>query len=492
MKKLETSHVDGNMALGDSFIGRAVNLVDSIIFCCLLALMVISLIPYGTVDAWWEALFECGVFALTAIWMLTAVLRGSWQLKRLYVLWPMFLITGYIFLQTIPLPGLSFDSGTPLARHTLTIDQYQTHLTAVKALSLTLFAALLLLQVSTANKFRWLIRVVIGIGVASALFGILRQVSQSPSSLNGFGLSFLYYGVGYGQFLSANVFAFLMEMVFGVIAGLVLGGGIRRQHILIYIAGGLLVWVALVMSSSRGGVLGFVCQFIFVAFVSATFYLARRARHDSGDGNQWFNRLASSVVVRIMAMALIVAVLIVGVLWVGGQKLALKESSDESLTGLSRKEIWHSSWELIKHNPSTGVGFGAFYLAIPEYQTGSGRIRVEQAHNDYLDLTASGGVVGIVLAALFLGSILWRVRSSLRTRDSFRKAAALGATAGMLSVAVHSFVDFGLQITGIAVVLMALIVIAVADLKNGESSHLKLMPSARNHPREHLREKMRA
>ena len=90
-------------------------------------------------------------------------------------------------------------------------------------------------------------------------------------------------------------------------------------------------------------------------------------------------------------------------------------------------------------------------------------IKIEQAHNDYLDLAANGGVVAIGLAAWFVVAIVLRARSSLRSGDPYRRAASLGAVAGMLSIAVHSLVDFGLQVTGIAVVFVVLMVISVAD-----------------------------
>ena len=452
-----------------AFAKRSEKLLGKIVFAGLLALIVFTAIPYGTVDPWFEAVFKCAVFALTAIWIFEAFLRGSWQVKRIVVLLPMMVLTAYAFLQTVQLPGnfLIPASGSPIAQTSLTIDQYQTHLTAVKILALTLFAALLLLHVSSPKRLRWLVHVVIGLGLASALFAIGRQLLQSPESTTGFALPFLYPGVGYGQFLSPNVFAFLAEMSSALVMGVVLGGGARRQHILIYLAIGLIIWAALVMSNSRGGILGFICQAVLLALVGWSWFRSRRLAGETGREHRlpapWF------LPVRIFVILVMVVTLVVGVLWMGGQRLASKLEDDKdfataTIDGDTRKEIWRSTWELIKHNPWTGVGFGAYFLAIPQYQIGAGRIKVEQAHNDYLDLAANGGLVAVILAALFLGGIAWRARSSLRSPDVFRRAAALGAVAGMLSVGVHSLVDFGLQVTGIAVVALTLVVISVAEI----------------------------
>lgn len=452
-----------------SLVEYLVKWLDRVVFSLLLALIVVVVIPYGTVDPWWEAVFECTVFALAAIWIFESLLRRDWQVKRLSILLPMLLITAYAFLQTVvwPVALVPAGLGRLTAQHTLTIDRYQTYLTARKALALTLFTGLLLLHTSTPKRLRWLVRVLLGLGLASALFGLLRQFLQSPDSESGFVLPFLFSGMGYGQFISANVFAYLMEMIFALLVGLLLGGGVRRDHIPIYLAMVLLVWTALVLSNSRGGILAFACQTIFLLFTSLTWYSARFLSRDGGRQHTWLAFIQGSVLVRTLVIVLLCGTLIAGVFWMGGEQLASKLSSQastqEHLDGSTRHEIWNSSWKLIKEQPWTGVGFGAYFLAIPKYQSGSGRMKLEQAHNDYLDLAANGGLIAVILGAWFIAMIFWRARSSLRSHDSYRRAASLGSVAGILSVAVHSLVDFGLQVTGIAVVCASLVVIAVAD-----------------------------
>lgn len=440
---------------------RAAAIINAIVFVGLLTVIVLVVIPYGTVDAWWEAVFECVVFGLTALWFLEVVLRGSWEITRALVLVPLLLLAAYIFVQTVPLLG-----------RTLTIDSYQTRLTALKMLALTLFTGLLLLHASTMSRLRWLVRVVIAVGLTSALFGILRQLLQAPSSTNGFVLPFLFPAMGYAQFLSANVFAYLMELSLGLLAGLLLGGGVKRQHVLIYLSAGLMILTTLVLSRSRGGVLAFVCEFTLVVIIGVAWYAERRAKRDPAGGRlRWLNIVWTSMLARIVVIVLMVMMVIAGVLWMGGDKLAEKQSSAQIVSdGTTRREIWHSTWSLIKQHPLTGVGFGAYFLAIPEYQTGPGRVKVEQAHNDYLELAANGGLIALVLVGCFVGIIVWRARFTLRSRDPYRRAAALGALAGILSVGVHSLVDFGLQVTGIAVVFASLIIILIADLSSGQKT----------------------
>lgn len=467
---LNPSRTSPSLALSDSKKprSRAVTLLNKIVFILLLAVIVVTTIPYGTAEPWWEAVFECEIFAITALWIFEALLSGSWQIRGFSVLLPLLVITGYAFAQTIELPGTLWTMGDArIVQHTLSIDRYQTYLTARKALALTLFLGLLLRYTSTPARFRWLIRVVIGVGLASALFGIIRQLLQSPNSTTGFGLPFLFPGMGYGQFIYHNLFAYLMEMTLGLVGGLVLGGGIRRDRALVYVAIGLFVWTAFVFSNSRGGILSFMCQSILLLAVSATWYSARRFSKDESQ-HKWLSFIQTSRVLRVSAILLMIGVLAGSVLWMGGERLADKlnekqEFQEGTPDGSRRMDLWRDSWKMVKQHPWTGVGFGAYFLGIPKYQMVSGKLKFEQAHNDYLDLQASGGLVAICLAGWFAVMVIRKARYSWGSIDAYRRAACLGAVAGVLDVGVHSGVDFCLQITSIAVVFAALVVIVVAD-----------------------------
>lgn len=441
-------------------------ILDLAVFCGLLLVVVLTPVPYGSSEVWWTAVFECGVFALAAVWFLRLALGGPAKVSGWPVLVPLLVMTAYIFIQIVPFGTVSSNSGG-IARtmpRTLSIDPYQTYLTGMKALALTAFLGLLLMHTNTPQRLRWLIRMTVGIGVVSALFGIVRQFLQSESSPRGFGLAYLFGGVGYAQFISANTFAYLMEMCLGLVAGLVLGGAVRRNRILVHLTVALVLGAALVFSNSRGAILGLGCQVVFLAYMALSWYSARRNASDGGSPN-WLNLVGRSVFVRLAVVIAILAIVLGGIVWMGGNRLASKQSYTEEAEGATRSEIWRATLQVIKQRPITGVGFGSYFLAVPQYQTGGGKLRIQQAHNDYLDLIANGGVIALIIAACFVAVLIMRIRHPLRSTDPFRRAAALGATAGLLAIAVHSVLDFGLQVTGIAVVLIVLIVIAVADAR---------------------------
>jgi O-antigen ligase len=352
----------------------------------------------------------------------------------------------------------------------LSVSAYDTRLFAFKLLGITLAGALLLRYTSSRYRLRVLIYLVIGVGVASALFGILRQTTQRDAP--GFFLPFLMPDYGYGQFINRNHFAFLMEMALGLALGMVVGGGERRDRLLIYLAAALPVWTALVLSNSRGGIFSMLSQLLFLALM---FSIMRPARDLPERGEGAFVRLkrrANSAVVRIVLMVCLVLAMIVGVLWMGGDPLAQRLESMQGEAGqvgedgresAYRMKIWGATLRLTRDHWLAGVGFGAYWVAISEYYDASGRSKPYEAHNDYLEVLASGGLIGAALVAWFIVALIRRARSCFRSSDSFRRTAALGALAGLFGVAVHSLMDFGLQITINANICAVLIVIATAD-----------------------------
>jgi O-antigen ligase len=440
--------------------------LNAIVFWGLLAAIPLTVFPYGTVDPWFEAGFEVLIFSLTIVWVIESILSRGFRLKRPSILLPMVAITFYVFFQSIQWPPKWLSNTT--TQHMLSIDHYQTHLTARKTLALAIFLGLLLAHTSTAKRLRWLVRTVIAVGLASAIFGILRQFVQTPDAAGTFILPFLFYGTGYGQFISPNAFAYLMEMTLGLVMGLVLGGGAPKKQALIYIAMSVILFTALVLSNSRGGLLALACESVIVVFVGLSWYSRRRVALETGS-NRLIQFLGTSKLVRLVVVGLLLVILSSGVLWLGGDSLVNKLAGESAAPAtasaeMTRQEIWRASLNLFKTYPWTGAGFGAYSLAITKYDKGSGLLKLEEAHNDYLDLAASGGLIGLLLGAWFAAAVCWQARHSFATRQGFQRAAALGAAAGMLATAVHSLVDFGLQITGIAVVFVALAAILTADV----------------------------
>lgn len=453
--------------------------LGSVIFYGLLVVVALTAIPYGTVEEWWIALFECAVFVLGALWFLTGLIRSDWRVPSSRLLWPLLALALFVALQTVNFSGGRATAGVEGALWgAISADVYETRLVLLRLLALVLTLLLLLRHTDTRGRLRVLIYVVIGVGVVSALFGILRQTTHHTSV--GYLLPFLRPNSGYGQFINRNHFAFLMEMAFGLILGLLVGGGVSRDRVLLYLSFAMPIWFALILSNSRGGIFSMLGQLIFTALM---FTLVRAPQSRVGTGwetSGWLRRIRGSIVTRALLIICLLMAVVVSVIWIGGDQLISRFETPQADTnveavdmrqGESRGEVWRATWALIKDNPLAGVGFGGYWAVIPKYHDASGKLTPQQAHNDYLEILASGGLIGLALCGWFLLALVKMARVQLNAADRFRRAACFGALVGLFGVAVHSLFDFGLHVIVNALVFVILIVLATAEVGDTAVNH---------------------
>jgi O-antigen ligase len=434
------------------------------VFASLLALIIFTAVPFGTAEPWWKAFFICAVAALSLLALIESTVRGSWHVGGQALLVPLVVGIVFAYVQTVPFGSRSIPSISHSSWNAISADPFGTHFFALQLLALTLTAALLFRYVSTGRRLTILISVIIGVAVASAIFGMMRQTTQHSA---GFILPLIQPGQGYGQFVNQNHFAFLMEMGFGLAVGMILGGGVRRERALIYFAALLPIWTALILSNSRGGLLAMLSQ-----VVTAVLLFPIVVPADPNRDRPTALRVVRLWPVRLFLLVLLLFGVVGGTLWIGGDRLVSRfdpADGERDPAAVSRKEIWQATWEMWKAHPIAGVGFGGYWVAIPGYHNAPGTLVPQEAHNDYLELLASGGIVGSAIGIWFCTALFKRARTGFRSPTRLRRAASFGAVLGIVGVAVHSLFDFGLHMIVNALIFMTLIVIATTDFKDERS-----------------------
>jgi putative inorganic carbon (hco3(-)) transporter len=435
--------------------GSLPDFVEAFIFYGLVVLVAMVAIPYGTVEPWWEAVFECAVFFLGLLWIIHGLLAGSRARGNVRVFYPIMALVAFGILQRLPLWQMAWAGNR--VWYSISADPFESRRFVLKASALILAGLLLLRYTSSRRRLSTLVHAIIGMAVASALFGITRQTMQHAP---GFVLPLLAPEGGYAQFINKNHFAYLMEMGMGLVAGVAIMRSEGRERILIYLSALLLMWVALVLSNSRGGLFAMVAQVICAPAV----FLSSRTR--AADAAQSWTRSVAVRTGMIVALLLVVAG---GVVWLGGDQLATGaetasieiagKDKSELHEGARRRDVWRASWLMFKAHPIVGAGFGGYWAEVPRFHQASGRLTPQQAHNDYLEVLASGGVVGLVLLIWFAIVLLNQARKTLGATNGFQRAAARGAIIALVGISVHSIVDFGLHITVNALVFVALLAI---------------------------------
>ncbi|WP_116090383.1 O-antigen ligase family protein [Sphingomonas crusticola] len=204
-----------------------------------------------------------------------------------------------------------------------------------------------------------------------------------------------------------------------------------------YLVGALIDAMALLQSHSRMGFLASLAGFVTLLLLLS---LSRQLR---GRG---------SIVV--------IVILVAGAFYASGantfDRIAAGETSGRpALIALTRSAIATA--------PLIGSGYGSFETVFPMYRdtTLPGQ-NYEMAHSTYLELAME---IGILAAVAMVLSLLWFTLIALvgvfrRERD--RSLPAIAVAASVL-VAVHSMLDFSLQIPGVQYIFAALLGLGVAQ-----------------------------
>jgi O-antigen ligase len=128
-----------------------------------------------------------------------------------------------------------------------------------------------------------------------------------------------------------------------------------------------------------------------------------------------------------------------------------------------RREIWTVAGRIVRDFPIAGTGLNTFGIATLAYQTRFTDMHFGEAHNDYLQIAAEGGLLlGLpALAALALGAGQVRRRFAAAHDDRTTRWLRFGAATSLGAIALQSTVDFSLQMPGNAVLFVVLLAAAL-------------------------------
>jgi O-antigen ligase len=285
----------------------------------------------------------------------------------------------------------------------------------------------------------------------------LTQSFTSPTKV--YWVRELDQSTAFGPFINRHHFAGYMELTIALPLGLLFAGGVAREKMLLYLFVAGLMGIALVMTASRGGIISLIAEIMFFVIVTAIFRKHNEYRH------RRTSRL-KAVGVRLGLAAALLVGLFIGVLTMGGEMslnrlIVDSVNTNDPTTG--RAHFWSVTLEIIKAHPLIGTGLGAFGVVYTKFDTRNGLFRLEQAHNDYLQVLSDGGIIGAALALAFVSLLFYRAFVRARSRDDFRRGVALSALGGCFAVLVHSFFDFTLHTPSNALLFLVLAALATIN-----------------------------
>jgi O-antigen ligase len=297
-------------------------------------------------------------------------------------------------------------------------------------------------------------------GAFMAFVGTLQRLA-SPDAI--YGLREPNQAIPFGPFVNQHHFAAFIEMTGAMAAAFLISRSLKAEKKMLLAIAAVIMALACVLTSSRGGLACLVVGVLVVGLISRT--TAGNESRESGSGR-------TTIVLAGVGFAVVVVALVV---FVGGDQSLLRGIGLDNPTGdltNGRLHFWSVALIIFAANPILGAGLDAFGVAFTQHDTWNGTFRVEQAHNEYLQILAEGGILGLVavlsFVAMFLRLGIMNVRNTV---DPFLRTCAIGAFGGCVAVLLHSTVDFPLRTPSNAFVFLLLVTVATMTSKIPVRSH---------------------
>ena len=419
-------------------------MANKLIFFIICATIILTTLLYGAVHQPILVLFYISAALVVLLWVFDSFKSGELRFSRSLVQIPLVALIGFGLLQAIPFGSLAETAGVAGIPRTLSLEPFATKSTVIHLVALLIFFAAMLTYIDSAKRLRKIVLVITIFGFLYAFYSILQAV-LSPTRI--YGIYEPRFATPFGSFVNRHNFAAFMEMSIAVPLGLMFTGAIARDKRLLYVTAIGLMGIALLLSGSRGGL---------VALLAEIFFLILLTTKTKGYGQ---------IALKVGLAVALFAVIVVGSVLIGGESSLTRfaETAASSDITTNRTHIWNVSLNVIKSHPLFGAGLGAFPQAYTAFDTLNGMERVEQAHNDYLQILTDAGIVGLLIGAFF---VFWLFRDGLKnikTHNAFRRGVAVGALAGCFAIFVHSIFDFVLHTTAISMMFLTVCALVVVS-----------------------------
>ena len=311
-----------------------------------------------------------------------------------------------------------------------------------------LIAAFLGGFLARVSQLRMVLSVLVVLAFIEVVFGLLQMAGGQASALYFGG----YGGRPFGTFANANHYANYIAMALAAYVWLGWNkvqrsqqqrdaawaqGPLERHAMVLWLAGGIVLMLGVLMSRSRGAALGGLPA----GLLALTITMAVGSRSP---------RLRT--IVLVVAGLLLAALALVGVDMIMNRFRLSTFTSDASI----RSMLAAATMEGASHFWPWGAGWGTYAAVFPRFQPASLVGYADFAHNDYAQMLFEGGAIAVLLMAAFawlaIGRAVFLLRVAMRERRLRRQELASAVCGlGLLGFLLHSLVEFNMHIPANAI-----------------------------------------
>jgi len=433
-------------------------------------------LAFGSVYVW---AYRPLAAAAVVVGLLTLIAGRAGRPPLRWIALSLLLVGGTIALQLVPLPVTIIEKVSPATdrllrqydlayavsrgdapetepslapmRHPLSVAPTHTllGLGLFASFSILLLGTAKLVSVTSADTFA---RPLVVFGVALAIIGIAQHgmtAHQVHPLIYGFWKP-RFESRPFGPFVNPNHFAGWMLMVLPIALGLFYDRLLRAfswvsgrdnridiinapgfPGLLLFGFASVLMGVSLVMTRSRSALGAFAAASMIAAWLVLRRLESPRAR--------------------VVAMAAFLVLFGGAASWAGMDAVLSKFT--ESTAGISsvggRIGAWQDTGRIIGDFFLTGSGFNTYGIAMLMYER-SRDLHFNEAHNEYLQIMAEGGLLVGIPVALALFALARAVRHRFREapKEGTTYWIRVGAVIGLIGIGLQSLVEFSLQMPG--------------------------------------------
>src|SRR5271166_5350284 len=392
------------------------------------ALVVFSVLSFGGVGPWGQAILEIGAAILFVLWGVQAIRSRQVEIHWNWLYLPLLGLGAIAILQCVL--GLS-------------VYPYLTKIELLKWASYFLLFFLTMESFETEDQVRHSVWFLLSLGFVVSLFGIVQHFAFNGKL---YWLVALPAGAGpFGPFVDGDHFAGFVELTAPLGLALLFFRSWRREQLTLLLLFTFVPIGALILSASRGGISGLVLELSLLALLSRAHRIGRK-------------QLLGAAAIALVAGSFVV--------WLGVSK-AIQRFEQLTHEGISRElrvSMYQDTGRIILDHLWAGTGLGTLVAVYPRYASFYNGLTVDHAHNDYLELLADTGLIGGICGLSFIGLLFWQGLASLQSaRNSFARAKIAGSLAACVGLLLHSLVDFNLHIPSNALIFLLLSWIATAN-----------------------------
>lgn len=400
---------------------------------CVLALIVYAPFAFGGVrNSDFAVMLGIGVLMM-GFWAARMFTRTQYRFLLAPFGWVVLAFTGYV-----------------IWHYTRADIEYAARLELLRVL---LYAAVFFAVLDNCSKqesIQVILFTLVGVAVINACYGIFQFFTDSRTVL-GYPKPEAYLGRGSGTYVCPNHLAGLLEMALPIALAYTITGRLKPLTKIFIAYGAVLILAGIGVTISRAGYAA-MAGALAVLFVSLLW-------------NRDFRLPALGLLILLVA---------------GGSFFGFRSTKSQLRfwkldQANSRVLMWRGAAQMWRDHFWTGVGPNHYDWRFRQYRDWQAQKRPLYAHNDYLNTLADYGIIGGGIIAAGLGLLGWSVFRSwkyvrrtneIATKPSNRAAALLGASVGLLAIALHSGADFNMHIPANALVAVLLMAVVTSHLRH--------------------------